>query len=132
MLKNSKRTDDLVFGNLSRNCMRISLCNKRKKLARKLDNPRLSPIHFPGIRHWKATTLYHQTKDILHVKAFMGHRIIESILVYVQIESALYQNLSDDWTCKVAETTERAKELIGAGFEVVMQKDSLAYFRKRK
>jgi len=62
----------------------------------------------------------------------MGHRIIESTLVYVQIESALYQNLSDDWTYKVAETTEQVKELIGAGFEVVMQKDNLAYFRKRK
>lgn len=132
MLKNLKRTDDLVFGNLSSNCMRINLCNTRKKLARKLDNPRLSLIHFHSIRHWKATTLYHQTKDILHVKAFMGHRRIESTLVYVQIESALYQSLSDDWTCKVAETTEQVKELIGTGFEFVLQKDNLAYFRKRK
>jgi hypothetical protein len=66
------------------------------------------------------------------VKALMGHRRIESTIVYVQIESALYQSLSDDWTCKVAETAEQVKELIGAGFEFVMQKDSLAYFRKRK
>lgn len=132
MLKNLKRTDDLVFGNLSSNCMRISLCNTRKKLTRKLGNPRLSLIHFHSIRHWKATTLYHQTKDILHVKAFMGHRRIESTLVYVQIESALYQSLSDDWTCKVAENSDQVKELIEAGFEFVMQKDNLAYFRKRE
>lgn len=132
MLKNLKKTDDLVFGKLSSNCMRISLCNTRKKLSRKLNNSRLSLIHFHSIRHWKATTLYHQTQDILYVKQFIGHRRIESTLVYVQVENALYQNTSEDWTCKVAETTEQVKELIGAGFEFVMQKDSLAFFRKRK
>jgi site-specific recombinase XerD len=86
--------------------MRISLCNTRKKLARKLDNPRLDQIHFHTLRHWKATTLYHQTKDILYVKQFMGHRRIESTLVYVQIENALFQNMSEAFTCKVAETID--------------------------
>jgi integrase len=132
MLKNLKRSGDLMFGRLSCNCMRISLCNTRKKLARKLNNPRLEQIHFHTIRHWKATTLHHQTRDILHVKQFMGHRRIESTLVYVQIESALFQNMSEDFTCKVAQTSDEAKQLIESGFEYVMQKDSLAYFRKRK
>jgi integrase len=132
MLKTLKKTDNIVFGVLSSNCMRIGLCNTRKKLARKLDNPRLDQIHFHTLRHWKATTLYHQTKDILYVKQFMGHRRIESTLVYVQIESALFQNMTEDWTCKVAETQDQARQLIEAGFDYVMQKENLAYFRKRK
>jgi integrase/recombinase XerD len=132
MLENLKKTGDMVFGALSCNCMRISLCNIRKKLTRKLGNPRLDQIHFHTLRHWKATTLYHQTRDILHVKQFMGHRRIESTLVYVQIESALFQNMSEDFTCKVALTSDEAKQLIESGFEYVMQKDNLAYFRKRK
>jgi hypothetical protein len=53
--------------------------------------------------------LYHQTKDILYVKQFMGHRRIESTLVYVQIDNALFQNTSEDFTCKVAETSDQVK-----------------------
>jgi integrase len=132
MLRNLKRASDKVFGTLSSNCMRISLCNARKKLARKLNNSRLEQIHFHTIRHWKATALYHQTKDILYVKQFMGHRRIESTLVYVQIENALFQHASEDFTCKIAQTSDEARQLIEVGFEYVMQKDSLAYFRKRK
>jgi hypothetical protein len=52
----------------------------------------------------------------------MGHRRIESTLVYVQIENALFQNTSEDLTCKVAETSDQTKQLIEAGFEYVMQK----------
>jgi len=132
MLKSLKKIDNIVFGVLSCNCMRISLCITRKRLARKLDNPRFDQIHFHTLRHWKATTLYHQTKDILYVKQFMGHRRIESTLVYVQIEGAIFQNMTEDWTCKVAETQDQARQLIESGFEFVMQKDNLAYFRKRK
>lgn len=117
---------------LKANAMRVSLCNTRKKLTRKLGNPRLEQIHFHTIRHWKATTLYHQTKDILYVKQFMGHRRIESTLVYVQIESALFVNTSQDFTCKVAETKDEIKQLVEAGFEYVLQQGNLAYFRKRK
>jgi len=29
-------------------------------------------MSFHTIRHWKATTLYHQTKDILYVMKFLG------------------------------------------------------------
>jgi integrase len=132
MLNNLEKTSNRVFGNLTPNAMRVSLCNTRKKLTRKLGNPRLEQIHFHTIRHWKATTLYHQTKDILYVKQFMGHRRIESTLVYVQIESALFVNTSQDFTCKVAETKDEIQQLVEAGFEYVLQQGSLAYFRKRK
>lgn len=46
----------------------------RKRLARKLQNSRLARISFHTFRHWKATTLYHRTRDILYVKQFLGHK----------------------------------------------------------
>ena len=33
------------------------------------------------------------------------------------IESGIFQNTSEDFTCKVAETPDQAKQLIEAGFE---------------
>jgi len=132
MIKALPKKSRRVFGNLSLNTMRSSLSQSRAKLARKLNNPRLLQIHFHTLRHWKATMLYHQTKDILYVKEFMGHRSIQNTLLYVQIENALFQGGADSFTCRVARTEEEIKELIEAGFEYVTQKDDLVYFRKRK
>ncbi|MGC9346432.1 MAG: hypothetical protein ACP5ER_06570 [Candidatus Bathyarchaeales archaeon] len=39
---------------------------------------------------------------------------------------------SEEFHVKVAETAEEIKELLEAGFEYVLQRDGLAYFRKRK
>jgi len=75
--------------------------------------------------------LYHQTKDILYVKQFMGHWKIESTLLYVQLEQALFQGDADNFTCRVAQTPEEIKQFIEAGFDYVTQKDGLVYFRKR-
>jgi len=101
-------------------------------LANKLDSPRLLQIHFHTLRHWKATTLYHQTKDLLYVKEFLGHRNINSTLRYVQLEQGLFGNDVDSFTCRVANTPERIKQLIETGFDYVTEKDGLIYFRKRK
>jgi len=76
--------------------------------------------------------LYHQTKDILYVKEFLGHRSINSTLVYIQLEQALFDKDADSFTCKVAKSPEEIKTLIEAGFEYVTEKDGLIYFRKRK
>ncbi|MBE0513221.1 site-specific integrase [Candidatus Bathyarchaeota archaeon] len=64
--------------------------NLRKRLAQRLSNPRLKEIHFHTIRHWKATMLYHQTKDILYVKEFLGHKRLDSTLIYINMEKALF------------------------------------------
>lgn len=44
----------------------------RRRTAIKLNNPRLKQIHFHTFRHWKATILYHQTKDLIYVQRFLG------------------------------------------------------------
>jgi integrase len=58
---------------------------QRKRLAIKLQNPRLMQIHFHTLRHFKATLEYHKTKDILHVMQLLGHKNIRNTLVYTHL-----------------------------------------------
>lgn len=89
-------------------------------------------IHFHTLRHWKATTLYHKTKDVLYVKRFLGHRNIDSTLLYVQIADTIFKETTDEFTVKVAKTADDIKSLLEVGFEYVCEKDGLMFLRKRK
>jgi len=64
MLKNLPRNNQKVFCDATSNTMKQALQRTRKRLASKLQNPRLIKITLHTLRHWKATMLYHQTKDI--------------------------------------------------------------------
>jgi len=102
---------------------------QRANLARKLQNPRLIQIHFHTFRHWKATTEYAKTRDILHVMNILGHKRIQNTLLYTQ----LVEFKNDDYTSKVAQNTKEACEFIEAGFEFVCTTpENLMVFRKRK
>ena len=110
-----------------------SFLRQRKRLAHKLGNPRLLSIHMHTFRHWKGTVEYHETKDIFYVKELLGHKSIQSTQVYIHIERALFLNAPpDDYHVKVAKTQEEITQLLETGFEYVLQKDGLAFFRKRK
>ncbi len=100
--------------------------------ARKLQNPRLIRINFHTLRHWKATVLYHQTKDILYVKEFLGHKKIEDTLLYVQLAETIFKETTDEFTARVATKPEEIKALLEVGFEYVCEKNGLMFFRKRK
>jgi len=69
-----------------------------------------------------------QTKDILHVKERLGHRNINSTLIY----SHLVNFESDDFHVRTAKNLKEDKELIEAGFEYVIQRDGIKIYRKRK
>jgi integrase len=129
MLNALPKTSELVFGGTSLNGHRWNFTKQRRRLARKLQNPRLNQITFHTFRHWKATMEYHRTKDILHVKRMLGHRKIDSTLVYTQLVDF---ECEDDFTCRTARTLEEAKMLIEAGFEYVTDMEDVKLFRKRK
>ena len=76
--------------------------------------------------------LYHQTKDILYVKQFLGYKKIETTLLYIQLAEAIFQDTSEEFTARVTKTTEEITKLLEVGFEYVCEKDGLVYFRKRK
>ena len=72
---------------------------------------------------------YHKTRDILHVKQLLGHKNINSTLVYTQ----LVNFESDEYYSATAKTTEEAKQLVEAGFEYVCTTpENIMLFRKRK
>lgn len=116
-----------VFGNSLKSQRRL-YSKQRRKIAYKLQNPRILNITFHTFRHFKATMEYHKTKDILHVMQLLGHRNIHNTLMYTQLV-----NIRDDeFVSKVAKTVKEACQLIEAGFEYVTDMDGMKIFRKRK
>jgi len=129
MLNQIPKTENRIFAhykNLS--SLRRTFERQRIRAANKFGNPRLLRITFHTLRHWKATTEYHKTKDILHVMRLLGHRNIKNTLLYTQ----LIDTQEDDYVCKIAETTKEIAQLIEDGFEYVCDQENLKFFRKRK
>ena len=69
-----------------------------------------------------------KTKDILHVMNLLGHRNIESTLVYTHLIS--YEG--DEYHSAVAKTVDEARGLIEHGSEYVCTRDETMIFKKRK
>ena len=106
------------------------LGHQRLRVAQKLKNPRIARINYHALRHWKATQLYHQTKDILYVMKFLGHRAIKNTLIYIDLESISFPHGGDDYHAKAARTETEALKLIEAGFEYVCSMGEAKLFRK--
>ena len=100
---------------------------------KKLNNPQIAQVTFHTFRHWYATNLYHETKNILLVQRRLGHRNIASTLLYVEIEEELYDDCPDNkFICEIAETQEKAKKLVEEGFEYVGEIHGELMFSKRR
>jgi integrase len=133
MLGQLPRPNHLLF-RLKKESLRKTFEAMRKRTAKKLGNPRLDKITFHTFRHWKGTTEYHKTKDIMHVASILGHKDIHSTQKYIVIENALYSNTFDDeWTHKVCHSIEEEGKIINAGFELVRAiNETTTIYRKRK
>ena len=129
MLKGLAKTSNRVFNGSLRH-FRRSFRRQRKKIAEKLKNPRIDSINFHTLRHFKATMEYHKTKDILHVKQILGHRNINSTLLYTQ----LVNFKENDYHVRVASNVKEACELVKSGFQYVTGEyvDGGKIFRKPK
>jgi integrase len=114
--------------------LRTAYTDTRKFLARKLNNPRLLAINFTTFRHWKGTMEYHLTHDIIPVKELLGHMRIDSTMVYINLETAIFSSKNDQFYAAVAKSTEEAIKLVEAGFDYVTGEynDGGKLFRKRK
>jgi integrase len=127
MLYNLQRDKELIFACSHRHFTRTFRA-QRKRIATKLENPRILKIHFHTLRHWKATNEYAKTKDILHVMKILGHKNIQNTLLYTQLIT--FKN--DEFHSATAKTVEDAQKLVEAGFEYVCDFDDVKLFRKRK
>ena len=101
----------------------------RNRLAKKLNKPQLKTIRLYDFRHYFATRLYAKTKDILLVKQQMGHKRIDTTLIYVQLIS---YNDEEEYTCRATNDKKEAMQLIENGFRFETEVDGYKLFRKRK
>ena len=111
------------------NTVRAIFCRKRKQIALKLGSLKLNRITLHTFRHWKATTEYHRTKDLLYVKQLLGHKSIKNTLVYTHLVDF---EENDKWIAKVASTIEDFTRLLENGFEYVSDYEDKKILRKRK
>ena len=125
--KNLNQTDRL-FPTTSRNVC-DSYRRLRNNLAQKLQDPTLKQVRLYDFRHYYATMLYHKTKDLLHVKARLGHKDLRTTLRYTQLLEILE---NDEYHCKTATTVKEATTLIENGFQYVTDIDGIKLFRKPK
>ncbi len=131
MLDALPRKDLRVFGS-SLHWYKSTFYKSRTRIVKKLQNPRIAKIHLHTFRHWKATMLYHQTKDIIYVKEFLGHKRIEDTMLYIQVAEVIFKETTDEFTVRIAKTPKEIRALLEVGFEYVCEKDRLMFFRKRK
>ncbi len=132
MLNALPKTSTKIFGGGPTRYRKSPFFRSRKQVARKLQNPRLLRIRFHTLRHWKGTMLYHQTKDSMYAKEFLGHKKLDTTFLYIQLVKVLFDETTDKFTVKVASKLEEIKGMLEVGFEYVCEKDGLLYFRKRK
>jgi len=65
-----------------------------------------------------------KAKDILRVRERLSHKNIKSTLIYIDVERAIYQPGSEEFTVRVAKNVEEASQLIEVGFEYVCQNEA--------
>jgi len=103
--------------------------HQRKSIAAASGNERLLWINWKSLRHFKATTEYMRTKDLVYVQRLLGHKSIQNTLIYIDIVGF---DQSENYVCKVASTEAERVALVESGFEYVAQDEISWYFRKRK
>jgi len=128
MLNQLPRRHERVFGPGKLDHFARWFYVKRRDVSQRLGDPQIRRIGFKTLRHWKASTLYHKTRDILLVQRTLGHKDIRNTLVYTH----LIDLNEDDFACKAARTLDEASKLIEAGFDFVTEFDGVKLFRKRK
>jgi integrase len=132
MLSQLPKQTQKVFP-MTKHSFRTTYQKLRQRTATKIGNPRILKISPHTLRHWKATMLYHETKDILHVKTILGHKSINSTMIYINIENALFLTETDGWTTIVTHNIDEETKAIHTGFQLVRAiNETTAIYKKRK
>jgi integrase len=67
------------------NRFRSNFMSQRRRLSRKTGNGNFLKITLHTLRHFYACKLYHDTNQLLLVKEKLGHKRIDSTMVYTRI-----------------------------------------------
>jgi len=127
MLNSLPRTGERIFPTTYTVMNRI-FWRMKKRVANIVENPRLKAVTFNTFRHWGATMIYHQTRNLLLVKKILGHKRIDSTLRYTQLVCLK----EDEYDVTAATTIEEDQELLKAGFEYVTERNDIKLYRRPK
>jgi integrase len=131
MLQALPKYNEYIFGNSNLNVHRWRYDQQKTKLSIKLQNPRLKQIHFHTFRHYFATRLFNETKSLPLVKEKLGHRNINSTMVYTHIVE--FDEESQNYHHAVARDDKEAGKLIDNGWQYICTTpQNIMMFRKRK
>jgi len=131
MLNALPKNNEYIFSRTNLSSHRWNFCKQKTKLAKKLQNPRLKEIHFHTLRHYYATRLYNETKSLPLVKERLGHRNINSTMVYTHIVE--FDEESQNYHHATAKDEKEAGELIDNGWTYICTTpQNIMMFRKRK
>jgi integrase len=131
MLNKLPKTNQYIFGNSNLSSHRWRFDQQKTALAEKLQNPRLKQIKFHTLRHFKASQEYAKTRNLIHVKELLGHRNINSTLVYTHLVP--FDEEAEAYHHAIAINDKEAGELIDQGFQYVCTTpQNIMMFRKRK
>ena len=127
MLNALPKTSDRIFPRTYRS-ISDAFRVMRKKIANRLQNPRIRSISLTSFRHWGATMTYHYTRDILLVQKLLGHKRIENTMKYTQLVSFK----DDEFDVATATTIEEVKQLAAVGFEKFDELQGIHIYRRPK
>ena len=129
MLKSLSKKNGCYIFNPNQDSARRNFETVRKRLAKRMDNPRLLKIHFHSLRHWRASREYEKTGDIYQVKDLLGHKSLSNTDRY---QHGVFK--SDEYVSKRPKTSLEEDALISAGFEYVRfdDREQTSIYRKRK
>jgi integrase len=131
MLNALPKTNEYIFGNTHLDSHRWRFDRQKTALAKKLQNPRLKQIHFHTLRHFYATKLFSETKSLPLIKERLGHRNINSTMVYTHIVE--FDEESQNYHHATAKDDKEAGELIDNGWTYICTTpQNIMMFRKRK
>jgi len=131
MLQVLPKTNDYIFGKGNLNAFRWKYDRQKSALAKKLQNPRLKQIKFHTFRHFFASKIYAQTRNILLTKEQLGHRNINSTLVYTHLVP--FNDDAENFNHATAKDDKEAGELIDQAWQFVCTTpQGIMLFRKAK
>lgn len=135
MLNSLPKDSQRVFGDSSMDSMKSMFQTLRKKLAVKLQNPRLLEVRFHSFRYWAGTMFYHKKPDPFLTRDFLGHKSMKNTELYVRLAQTIFgEGSNDDFIVKVVDKQkpEQVKALLEVGFDPVCQTDNHIFLRKHK
>ena len=102
----------------------------KNRVAERLQEPSIKTIRLYDLRHYYATMLYAKTDKIMLVKQQLGHRKIETTMIYTQL---INFNEDEEYNCTATKEATEAKKLVEHGWQYVNSTpDGFMLYRKRK